>query len=217
MSPGLGLEVAADPDVQGLIPISGGLPGSYVARLEAWAQITQFNADLLSQDSATATLQALCDRHGGGHKITAHRRRGQDKAASPDDRSALGVGPDEPLAYRRVQLVCGDRVLSEADNWYRPGFLTPEMIHALEDTETPFGVVVRALNFRRKTLSSTYLFRPLPTTWAETPPPVRVSGGALDLPKAILQHRAILLNGRGDAFSLVVETYTSAILVRSKP
>ena len=192
-------------------------PASYVARLEAWSQITQLNADLLSHDSATATLQAWCDEHGGGQKITAHRLRGQDKLASPEDRSALGVGPEEPLSYRRVQLACGDLVLSEADNWYRPSLLTPDMNRALQDTEIPFGVVVRPLNFRRKTLSSIYLFRPLPLNWEDAPPAVRFTRGRLDLPKAVLQHRAVLLNGQGDAFSLVVETYTDSILVRPKP
>lgn len=192
-------------------------PATYVARLEAWSQITQLNAELLSHDSATATLQAWCDQHGGGHRIAAHRLMGQAKAASADDRSALGVGPEEPLAYRRVQLTCGDLVLSEADNWYRPSLLTAEMNRLLETTETPFGVVVRPLNFRRKTLSSTYLFRPLPTNWEGAPPRVRMTRGRLALPKAVLQHRAILQTEQGSAFSLVVETYTDAVLVRPRP
>jgi len=51
-------------------------PATYVGRLEAWSQITQLNADLLSHDSATATLQAWCDQHGGGHRILARRVRG---------------------------------------------------------------------------------------------------------------------------------------------
>ena len=50
------------------------------------------------------------------------------------------------MRYRRVQLACGDRVLSEADNWYLVGRLTLDMNTALERTETPFGVAVRALD-----------------------------------------------------------------------
>ena len=88
-------------------------PASYVGRLEAWSQLAQFNADLLSHDSATATLQAWCDLHGQGQRILARRIRTGLKDASPEDRKALGVGPDEPLAYRRVQLTCGDLVLSD--------------------------------------------------------------------------------------------------------
>ncbi len=192
-------------------------PASYVGRLEAWSQLAQLNADLLSHDSATATLQAWCDLHGQGQKIFAHRIRDAVKTASPEDRRALGVGPEEPLAYRRVQLTCGKLVLSEADNWYRPNLLNPEMNRALEETETPFGVVVRPLNFRRRTLSTTYLFRPLPGNWEETPRPIQVYRSGLVVPRDVLQHRAVLLNAEGVAFSLVVETYTDAVLVRPKP
>ena len=192
-------------------------PASYVGRLEAWSQLAQLNADLLSHDSATATLQAWCDLHGKGQRILARRIRTGLKDASPEDRKALGVGPDEPLAYRRVQLTCGDLVLSEADNWYRPGLLSPEMNRTLEETETPFGVVVRPLNFRRRTLSTTYLFRPLPGNWEETPKPIQVYRGGLAVPKDILRHRAVLVNAEGMAFSLVVETYTDAVLVRPRP
>ena len=192
-------------------------PASYVGRLEAWSQLAQLNADLLSHDSATATLQAWCDLHGQGQRILARRIRTGLKDASPEDRKALGVGPDEPLAYRRVQLTCGDLVLSEADNWYRPGLLSPEMKRALEETETPFGVVVRPLNFRRRTLSTTYLFRPLPGNWEETPRPIQVYRGELAVPKDVLQHRAVLVNAEGMAFSLVIETYTDAVLVRPRP
>jgi hypothetical protein len=46
---------------------------------------------------------------------------------------------------------------------------------------------------------------------------VRVYRGKLTLPREVLQHRAVLLNGEGAPFSLVVETYTDAILVRRKP
>ena len=192
-------------------------PASYVGRLEAWSQLAQLNADLLSHDSATATLQAWCDLHGQGQRILARRIRTGLKDASPEDRKALGVGPDEPLAYRRVQLTCGALVLSEADNWYRPGLLSPEMNRTLEETETPFGVVVRPLNFRRRTLSTTYLFRPLPGNWEETPRPIQVYRGGLAVPKDILRHRAVLVNAEGMAFSLVIETYTDAVLVRPRP
>ena len=80
-------------------------------------------------------------------------------------REALDVKPDEPLGYRRVRLKCGDHVLSEADNWYVPARLAPEMNHVLETTDTPFGKAVAALHFRRHTLSANLLWRPLPKGW----------------------------------------------------
>jgi len=43
------------------------------------------------------------------------------------------------VKYRRVQPSCGDHILSEADNWYVPRRLTPEMNRLLETTDVPFG------------------------------------------------------------------------------
>lgn len=191
-------------------------PDTFQARLEALAQMQQLNADLLSHDSATATLQHWCETHGSpaGLKIKALRVRGADKAAGPEERAALGVGADEPLRYRRVRLACGDRVLSEADNWYRPGRLTAAMNRTLDETDTPFGVVVRALDYRRRTLSAELLYRPLPLDWETRPRPADVAGASLAIPAELMRHRAVLSMPDGTAFSLVVETYTDQILFR---
>jgi chorismate-pyruvate lyase len=191
-------------------------PDTFQARLEALAQIQQLNADLLSHDSATATLQHWCETHGStpGQKIVALRVRGQDKAAGPEERTALGVGPAEPLRYRRVKLACGERVLSEADNWYRPSALTPEMNRALDETETPFGVVVRALDYRRRTLGAEVLFRPLPLDWETRPRPADRPGKGFTIPLEVMRHRAVLSTPDGPTFSLVVETYTDKVLFR---
>lgn len=191
-------------------------PDTFQARLEALAQMQQLNADLLSHDSATATLQHWCETHGSptGLKIKALRVKGADKVAGPEERAALGVGADEPLRYRRVRLACGDRVLSEADNWYRPGRLTAEMNRTLDETDTPFGVVVRALDYRRRTLSAELLYRPLPLDWETRPRPADVQGASLAIPAELMRHRAVLSMPDGTAFSLVVETYTDQILFR---
>ncbi len=169
------------------------------------AQVERLNTDLLSRDSATATLQLWCDRHGpgGGAKIVARRIRGADKAAGKAERRALGVFAQTRVAYRRVELLCGDKVLSEADNWYVPGRLTAAMNTALEQTQTPFGVVVRPLKFHRRTLSSQVLLG----DGAMTQP------GAVIAPPGVLRHRAVLATPNGRPFSLVVETYTDQVLV----
>lgn len=191
-------------------------PDTFQARREALAQLEQLNADLLGQDSATATLQHWCEAHGSSPelKILALRVGGQDKAASPEDRAALGVGPDEALRYRRVRLVCGDRVLSEADNWYLPGALTAEMNRALDKTETPFGVVVRSLGYRRATLGTEILFQPLPADWETRPQPNDQPDGTFAIPTEVMRHRAVLSTPNGAPFSLVVETYTNQVLFR---
>src|ERR1700674_2397940 len=141
--------------------------GSFAARVEALAVLQTLNADLLSHDSATLTLQRWCDVHrlASPPRIVAARVPDIDKQPTPDQRRELGVTPAEPARYRRVKLMCGALVLSEADNWYVPGRLTPEMNKLLDSTDTPFGVVVRALHFQRHTLSSTLLWLPLPAGW----------------------------------------------------
>ena len=170
-------------------------------------QVERLNTDLLSRDSATATLQLWCDKNGpgGGAKIVARRVQGAAKAPGMAERRALRVFSRTPVAYRRVELMCGDKVLSEADNWYVPGRLTPAMNAALEQTQTPFGVVVRPLMFRRRTLSSERL---LGAGVLAHPTP-----GVLVIPHEVLRHRAVLSTPNGRPFSLVVETYTDEVLV----
>jgi chorismate-pyruvate lyase len=138
-------------------------PDSFVGRLEALAVVETLNADLLAHDSATLTLERWCADHrlADPARIVAERVSDAAKPASAEVREALDVRPDEQLGYRRVRLKCGDHVLSDADNWYVPARLTPEMNHVLETTDTPFGKAVAALHFRRHTLSADLLWRPL--------------------------------------------------------
>lgn len=187
--------------------------GQFVQRLRLLAQLQTLNAELLSQHSATAVLQALCDRREPG----APRIRAR-KAEAPDDpraaaaaRRQLGAAANEPIRLRRVELMCGDAVLSQADNWYLPGRLTAQMNTLLQTTETPFGVVVRPLGFQRRTLSARLLFNPLPPGW-ETQPSSRFEA-PFSLPPQVLQHQAVLQTQDGRPFSLLVETYTDRVLV----
>jgi hypothetical protein len=186
----------------------------YVARLEAQVLLQTLNADLLSHDSATAVLQGWCDAHGPGEsKIVAQRVRGADKPLPEAGRALLGEEAGRLVRYRRVRLACGVRVLSEADNWYLPDRLTPDMNHQLDETETPFGVVVRPLDFRRRTLSVRLLYTPLPQGWETSAPP----GPAPAIPAEVLQHTAMLSRPGGEPFSYVVETYTGQALAMALP
>ena len=99
---------------------------------------------------------------------------------------ANDVAPGEPYGFRRVTLMCGDKVLSEADNWYLPARLTPQMNQVLDTSDTPFGLAVKALDFHRTTLDAQ----------------------AVNDPRTILRVRALLLTPDGAPFSLVVENYT---------
>jgi chorismate-pyruvate lyase len=194
-------------------------PASFVGRLEALALIESLNANLLAHDSATLTLERWCADHrlADPAQIVAERVHDVDKAATADVRAALEVKPDEPLGYRRVRLKCGDRVLSEADNWYVPARLTPEMNHLLETTDTPFGKAVAALHFRRHTLSADLLWRPLPKDWEMSAAAAPEAAGALAIPDRVLEHRAVLSTPDGEPFSEVVETYTGEVLAFPPP
>jgi hypothetical protein len=180
-------------------------------RLRLHRQLQALNAELLGHDSATAVLQAICDRRAPGVKITA------TLAADPPDendraaaRAGLGVGPDEPVRYRRVDLACGAEVLSNAENWYLPSRLTPAMNRALDETRTPFGVVVGPLRFHRQNLSADFLFEPLPAGWEHEPPATYDTMASP--PPHVLRHRAVLATPDGRPFSLVVESYTERAL-----
>jgi len=189
-------------------------PNSFVGRLEALALIETLNADLLAHDSATLTLERWCADHrlADSARIVAERVRDAVKPASAEVRAALDVKPDEKLGYRRVRLKCGDHVLSEADNWYVPSRLTPEMNHVLETTDTPFGKAVAALHFRRHTLSADLLWRPLPKGWEMGAAPAQDENGALGIPGHVLEHRAVLSTPDGEPFSEVVESCTDEVL-----
>ncbi|RDI99220.1 hypothetical protein DVT68_08285 [Dyella solisilvae] len=188
------------------------------SRLEVLALLQTLNADLLSHPSATLTLERWCGAHhlSAEAKVVAERVRGQDKPLPDDARKQLGIGADEPVRYRRVQLACGEHVLSEADNWYVPSRLTESMNHELDTTDTPFGKIVQPLHFRRQTLAAELLWSPLPQGW-ESGTPLPASQGALAIPHHVLQHRAVLFDQDNRPFSLVVESYTADVLAFPQP
>ncbi len=187
--------------------------GSYLARVEALALLETLNAELLSHDSATLTLERWCGEHrlASPPRVVAMRVPDTTKEPSAEQRRELKASPSDAIRYRRVRLMCGRLVLSEADNWYVPGRLTPEMNKLLDGTDTPFGVAVRALHFQRHTLSSALLWMPLPAGW-EMAAGVRGMDVGQAMPYQILQHRAVLTLPDGTPFSEVVETYTRNVL-----
>ncbi len=95
---------------------------------------------LLASDSATAVLEAIC-----GAPVSILRR--PPAGAPAPARLAGGV-------HRRVVLLCGARVLSEADLWFRPELLPAGMVAELAASDAPFGRVVKTLGLRRRTLSA---------------------------------------------------------------
>lgn len=157
----------------------------------------ELRADLLGHDSATQVLTQWCAKLGlaSPSVVRAVRVRGVDKTLDAKLRTLLMARADEAIRYRRVRLTCGDHMLSEADNWYLPDRLTADMNRKLDETDTPFGAVVRPLGFHRKTLAVT----PLTGT------------------HVILRVRALLVTESGVPFSLVVETYSRDLIANKPP
>jgi chorismate-pyruvate lyase len=189
-------------------------PSAYIERLEAALLLQTLNADLLSHDSATATLQRWCDVHqlASPARITAERARDVQKPLTPVQREQLHLGPADEVRYRNVRLRCGELVLSEADNWYVPARLTPEMNRLLETTDIPFGAAVQSLHFQRHTLSAELLWQPLPADWEMKSWAPGAAAAELCFPLHVLQHRALLTLPDGTPISEVVETYRSNVL-----
>lgn len=158
--------------------------------------VRRFETVLAAHDSATQALTEWCGLQGLAPvpEIRAIADRTAAEAPSPQVRKVLGIGADEPVAFRHVRLVCGDSVLSVAKNWYVPARLTADMNRVLETTDTPFGKVVAALDFHRERLASR-------RGQSDTCPP-----------DTVLAQQAVLRLADGRAISMVVECYTPAIL-----
>jgi hypothetical protein len=116
-------------------------PDTYVARLQVLALIQTLNAEALASRSSTLLLEKWCRDHqlADEPKIVADVARGVGKIPTAEQRQRLQVTPQDEVKYRRVQLRCGNRILSEAENWYVPDRLTADMNRLLATTGTPFG------------------------------------------------------------------------------
>lgn len=188
---------------------------SFADRVEALALIQSLNSQILSSTSATLTLEKWCRDHNmaASPKVVATLVRGVAKPASPDIRHLLQVGDTERVNYRHVLLSCGDKVLSEADNWYVPARLTADMNQLLEKTDTPFGKAVLPLKPYRQTLAAYLLWSPLPNGWEMNPAIAKAqSHTADDMPDALFEHQAVLYTKDHQPFSVVNEFYQKHIL-----
>ena len=152
---------------------------------------------MLSGSSATQVLTSRCAdlKLAPTPLIRAVQDKGAQTPATAAERRLLQAGPAEPIRHRRVRLMCGEHLLSLADNWYVPARLTPAMNQMLDETDTSFGTVVRPLNFHRQTLEAT---------------------APRHDPHAILRVRALLLTEAGLPFSLVIENYTPDLIAGGK-
>ncbi|MBX3594129.1 MAG: hypothetical protein KF783_06625 [Sphingomonas sp.] len=160
-------------------------------------RVERLNAELLAGPTATQVLERRCAALGLADppRVHAEVKRGTVVASASPARRRLKVGRLEMLGYRRVRLLCGDILLSEATNWFVPARLTPAMNAALDGGDTPFGRVVLPLSPRRVTLS----------TWM-------VKAGRVPPGGVVVRHRALVLDGTGRPLAEVVEHYQRVLL-----
>ena len=195
-------------------------PDTFLARVQALALMQTLNAEILGSASATASLESWCRDHrlAIDPTIVARVVTSVTRLADTITRQRLEVGPADEVKYRRVQLRCGSRLLSEADNWYVPARLTREMNHVLETTETPFGKVVAPLEPYRRTFAVHLLWTPLPPGWEQSAAaPSATAGGTLVIPPALFEHRAVLYMREHRPFSEVHEVYQRDLLAFPLP
>lgn len=152
----------------------------------------ELSASILASSSATLTLEKWCADHAmaAEPKVLARLVRGDAKPASAETLARLGVASGADVKYRRVQLYCGAHLFSEADNWYVPSRLTPEMNRLLDETDTPFGKVVQPLAPYRRTFASRML----------------------QSPTALFEHSAVLYDASHRPIAEVRETYQRGTL-----
>jgi hypothetical protein len=155
------------------------------------SQIQSLSAELQASRSATTTLERWCgERHlAEPPTVVADVVKGAASVPTDAQLRRLDVTDRREIAYRKVQLRCGDHVLSEADNWYVPARLTPEMNRLLQTTETPFGKVVSSLEPYRRTFD-------VKVVW----------------PDALFEHDAIVYTREQKPFSEVHEIYQRPLL-----
>jgi chorismate-pyruvate lyase len=194
-------------------------PNTFLARLEAFAVIETLNATLLAARSATFTLDKWCADHKLGYEthIRARLLRDVVKPVTEEQRRRLQIGDDEQVKFRHVELRCGDRVLSEADNWYVPSRLTAEMNRLLETTDTPFGRAVAELKPFRQTFAAELLWKPLDENWELHSAPDDHPEQTLVMPPKLLEHRAIVYTQDNKPIAEVDESYTSENLSFAPP
>jgi hypothetical protein len=194
-------------------------PDNYETRLAALALMQTLNASILASRSATVSLENWCRDHAMAPDPTIVARPVPSVGQAPDyeQRQRLEVNANDEVKYRRVQLLCGTRVLSEAENWYVPSRLTPEMNRVLETTQTPFGRVMQSLEPYRVTFAAEFLWSPLPAGWEREFKQSSATAGGLAIPAALFMHRAVLYARDHRPFAEVREVYQRDILAFAPP
>lgn len=178
--------------------------------------IQELNTRLIKGPTATGTLQAWCEEHHLSEGPISILCLHHGLASRIDDSifDKLEARPGETIWYRRVQLVRGSLFLSEAENWFVPQRLPPEIADILSTTDIPFGQAIAPLKPFRRTLSVCV--------------PALVSGSSAEqfsdmcrierrLPTVVLEHEAVVMSEAGEPLALVREDYSAELVSFARP
>lgn len=199
---------------------AGPRPDDCLTRLDVANLLVDLNIELLRSRSATLVLEAWCRDHAmaAEPRIVADRVPVPNKPPSAEQLQRLRVKDAGQVRHRRVQLRCGEHVLSKADNWYVPERLSAAMNHVLETTDTPFGKVVADLQPRRRTIQVQTLWSPMPAGWSCARFDLPLGKlPILEIPAALFQVSALLEAADGQPISEVNEVYQGALLDFAAP
>lgn len=169
------------------------------------AALACFNALLSTSRSATATLTTWMTERSGRDSVSLTARptrHGGAVVPSPAMIAHLEVNAPEDIICRRVRLMDGRRILSDALNFYVPTRLSESMQTLLRESDIPFGTIIAPLSPRRDTLL-------IERYWPMGDAPIERQR----LPARLLRHDAIVRDASGVPLSLVSEVYTRNILL----
>ncbi len=180
---------------------------------KAAALVRELSDHLLHASTATEALHAWCAAHGLSAGPIAAVKQEPDRPRYADDDVLDELRPErhERIAHRCVRLVHGPVVLSEADNWFIPERLPPEVRSALETTDLPFGGAIARLRPSRRTYFVSF---PELRTASEA----GTAGCPFGLPPSmpVLEHKAVVLDQDRRPLSVVSERYCAALLSGSQ-
>jgi len=192
-----------------MLPVSDSAdPAQAAMERPVLAELDRFDRILRESDSATTMLTDWMRARSGRNTTTSLvARRLRDEAKIIPDQAMirrLKVEGPADLAWRRVRLMDGRRVLSDARNIYVPARLTEAMRRLLEETDIPFGTVIASLAPTRETLE---VERYWPGDGGDVVPASR------RLPARLLRHDALVRDAQGRPLCAVSEVYTRNILL----